>query len=331
MKIIGIHTYLPEQISTSDDLQAEFPNWDSKKFQSKIGISQRHIANPDETAVDLGVRAAEKVLSHFDKKKIDFLLFCTQSPDFFLPTSACVIQERLQLPIGIGALDYNLGCSGYIYGLAIAKGLLLSNIANNVLLVVAETYSKHIYKKDIANRAIFGDGAAATIIANTAQNEGIGEFVLGTDGSGKNNLIVHNGAFRSSFDNAPDEIKYGTSSIYTKNHLYMNGPEIFNFTIDKVPALVDSVLKKNDIAINDIDLFIFHQANKYMLNYLRRKINIPKDKFYINIENTGNTVSATIPIALSECINRKVVGSGNKVMLVGFGVGYSWGATVITL
>ncbi len=325
-----IEYYLPSSIISNENLQEEFPTWESEKAEDKIGISRRHIADENETALDLGEKAAIKLLENYDRKKIDFLLFCTQSPDYFLPTSACILQDRLQLSNNIGALDYNLGCSGYVYGLALAKGILLANLANNVLLVVAETYSKHVYKKDIANRVIFGDGAAATIISKDSLFK-IGEFTLGTDGKGFENLITRNGAFKNKLEEAPEVIQYGTQSSYTNNNLYMNGPEIFNFTIDKIPSLIIDTLKKNNLDINDIDYFIFHQANKYILNYLRRKIKIAKEKFYINMSETGNTVSATIPIALKGSLNKGRIKNGNKVMLVGFGVGYSWGATIITI
>lgn len=258
-------------------------------------------------------------------------MFCTQSPDHFLPTSACILQEQLKLSKHIGAFDYNLGCSGYVYGLAIAKGLMSAGIAGNVLLIVSDTLTKQIYKKDIANRAIFGDGAAATIISSDRDDDCLGEFVLGTNGAGKDNLIVNNGAFRCGFNPDAKEIEYGTESAYTENHLYVNGPEIFNFTIEYIPPLVAETLEKNNLQMEDVDYFIFHQANKYMLNYLRRKTKIPKDKFYVNMSESGNTVSATIPIALSHCIHEKTVTQGSKIMLVGYGVGYSWGATIITL
>ncbi len=333
MKIQYVEVYLPEKIITNQDLESEFPNWSSEKIESKIGISQRHIAEEKETAVDLGEKAALKLLNKYDKDQVDFLLFCTQSPDHFLPTSACILQERLELRTDIGAIDYNLGCSGYVYGLALAKGLLASNIAKCILLITAETYSKHINKKDIANRAIFGDGATATIISKETidENDNLGEFVLGTDGKGQNNLIVKNGAFRSTYSEDAEELTYGNGNIYTDNDLFMNGPEIFNFTIEKIPHLVNQVLERNKLCLEDIDYFIFHQANKYMLNYLRRKAKIPKEKFHINMSDSGNTVSNSIPIALQDCINNKNVSTGSKVMLVGFGVGYSWGATIITL
>lgn len=322
--------FLPTQILTNEDLKVEFPDWDNKAFEEKIGIKQRHIADKNTTALDLAVNASEKVLQHFDKNIIDFVLLCTQSPDYFLPTSACILQDRLSLKTNCGALDFNLGCSGYIYGLSLAKGLLVAGIAKNILFVVAETYSKHIYSKDRTNRSIFGDGAAATIITINDINR-IGHFDLHTDGKGYNKLIVSNGGFRfSSNPNAPEKI-YGTDNIFTDNHLFMDGPDIFNFTIETIPDLVENTMKKNNLTREEIDFYIFHQANAFMLNFLRKKIKIPVEKFYINMEETGNTVSATIPIALKDAQERGIIKFGNKILLAGFGVGLSWGATIIEI
>jgi 3-oxoacyl-[acyl-carrier-protein] synthase-3 len=326
--INSIAYYLPQKELTNSDIDKIFPELNINKIAKKIGIEKRHIAAEDETASDMAFMAAEKVLKDYDKSKIDFVLFCTQSPDYYLPTSACILQDRLGLR-NIGALDFNLGCSGYIYGLAMAKGLIAANIANNVLLLTGETYSKHMHSGDKANVSIFGDGASATIVERGSEN--IGEFELGTDGSGFGNLIVKNGAFRNHKEDNPEQKSYGTDNTYDDNHLYMNGPEIFNFTIDKVPECINNTLIKNNISIEDIDYFIFHQANKYMLNHLRMKLDISKGKFYNNLSDTGNTVSATIPVALKRAIDSGDVKSGDKVMLVGFGVGLSWGATVITL
>ncbi len=329
-RISGLEYYLPHNVLSNKDLEELFPEWDSSKTESKIGIRERHIAGENETALDLAEKACEKVLKKYDKSKIDFLILCTQSPDYFLPSSSCILQHRLGLSENIGAYDFNLGCSGYIFGLAQAKGFISAGIATNILFVVSETYSKHIYKKDLANRSIFGDGAAATIISSS-DTEKIHEFALGTNGVGFENLIVRNGGLRHKLDSCPEEILYGTQSYYTPNHLYMNGPEIFNFTIEYVPKLVSNTLKANNMTIEDVDYYIYHQANKFMLNYLRRKSKIPKNKFYIGMEKTGNMVSATIPVALKNCIDEGVISSSQRIMLVGFGVGYSWGATVITL
>jgi 3-oxoacyl-[acyl-carrier-protein] synthase III len=325
-----IDYHLPDKILTNEELMELFPNWDSAKIENKIGIKQRHIVNEDETALDLAIKASQKVLYKFDKLKIDFLLLCTQSPDYFLPTSACILQDKLGLHTNIGALDFNLGCSGFIYGLALSKSLIRTGIAKNILLVMSETYTKHIYSKDKANRTIFGDGAAATIVSQAEQDK-ILEFELGTDGSGKSNLIVQNGGFRNKYDINAKEIIDSSGNIFTNNNLHMNGPEIFGFTIEKIPAVVANCLKKNKYTISDIDFVIFHQANKYMLEYLRKKMKLPEEKFYINIEKTGNTVSASIPIALKDCLDSKKIKSGDKVLLVGFGVGYSWGATIVEI
>jgi len=330
MHITSIEYYLPENILDNSQLAREFPEWDADKIFEKIGIDQRHIAKEDETALDMAVKASEKVFSNFDRSMIDFVLLCTQSPDYFLPTSACILQDKLGLRINIGALDYNLGCSGFVYGLAVARGLISAGVAKNILLVMSETYSKFIHPKDKSNRSIFGDGAAAVIISES-DKKGILEFELGTDGSGMNNLIVPNGGLRNKFN--PDENDFIDENEYLRNNncLYMNGPEIFDFTIEQVPGLVNRVLGKNNLTVETVDYVIFHQANKYMLDYLRKKIKIPAEKFYQNMEKTGNTVSATIPIALKDSIDNCVIKRGDKILLAGFGVGYSWGAVVVEI
>jgi len=327
-RISYIESHLPGNILDNEQLSNEFPEWDAEKIAEKIGIKQRRIADLSETAMDLGIKAAEKVFTHFDKNLVDFVLFCTQSPDYFLPTSACIIQDKLGLRQNIGALDYNLGCSGFIYGLLLAKGLINIGAANHVLLITSETYSKHLNIKDKANRSIFGDGAAATTISKSDQDF-ILEFEVGTDGTGMNNLIVANGAFRNKYKDSETDIFEDGAFVKNDNNLYMNGPEIFNFTLSKIPALIKNVLEKNECTLESIDYFVFHQANKFMLDYLRKKIKIPENKFYQNMEYTGNTVSATIPIALEDCLTKKIIKPGDKVLLAGFGVGYSWGATVL--
>ena len=330
VKITNIEYYLPEKVVTNDQLAKQFPNWSPEKIEKKVGIKERHVVKEDETALDLALIAGKKILENYDKDKIDFLLFCTQSPEYYLPSGACILQDRLGLNKNIGAFDYNLGCSGFIYGLALAKSLITSKIAMNVLLITSETYTKHIHPKDKSNKTLFGDAAAATIIEKS-EEEQIGEFVLGTDGSGYKNLIVPNGGLRNRYNPNAKEIDEGSGSIRTDNNLYMNGPEIFNFTIEAVPKVVSKTLEKNKISLEDIDYIIFHQANKYMNEYLRKKIGIPKEKYYLNLLRTGNTVSATIPIAIKDVLDNKLIKKGDKILLVGFGVGYSWGGTIITI
>lgn len=323
-------SYLPEKVLTNQDLAERFPEWSAGKIEKKIGIRSRHVAADNETALDLAYYACQKLLQGEDKAEVDFLLLCTQSPDYYLPTSACILQERLGLKNEIGALDFNLGCSGFVYGLSLAKGLLVSGAASKLILVMAETYSKHLHPLDKGNRSIFGDAAAAVLITKEDTDK-IHDFALGTDGTGWNNLIVSNGGLRSAFDPNAQDWTDENGAIRNDNNLYMNGPEIFNFTIEAVPKMISQVLSKNNCKIEDIDYVIFHQANQYMLQYLRELVSVPEDKFYINMLETGNTVSATIPLALEDCLGKGIIKTGDRVLLAGFGVGYSYGATIITI
>lgn len=325
--IKAIDYYLPEKVITNEEMVHEFPEWSIEKIGSKIGIHKRHVAAENETASDMAVKAAERLFADREelRKEVDFVLFCTQSPDYFLPTSACLIQEKLHLATSCGALDFNLGCSGYVYGLSLAKGLIYGGIAKNILLLTGETYSKYLHPRDKSNRTIFGDAASATIISTNGGAE-IGDFSLGTDGRGAENLIVRTGACRQS-DLQNDLCFDENGNPVSSDYLYMNGSEIFNFTIDSVPPLVVDVLNKNRIIMEEVNMTILHQANKYILNFLRKKIKIDEDRFYYYMENIGNTVSSTLPIALCEAHKEGLL-RGN-VLIAGFGVGYSWGATIL--
>ena len=324
--IKAISYYLPEAILSNDLINQEFPEWDIEKISSKTGISSRHISADDEFSSDMAVKAAEKLFAEhkINKSTIDFLLFCTQSPDYFLPTTACIIQERLGLNTTIGALDFNLGCSGFVYGLSLAKGLIVGGMAKNVLLITSETYSKFIHPKDKSNKTIFGDAAAATLITSEEGFCSIGNFVFGTDGKGAENLIVKQGGMRFPVSSDNKDISDEFGNIRNDKNLFMNGTEIFNFTGEFVPKLTEAILDKSCLTKENIDLFIFHQANKYMLNHLRKKIKIPEEKFFIAMKHCGNTVSSTIPIALFEAQNENRLLGCHNLILAGFGVGYSW-------
>ena len=316
-----ISTYFPEKSLSNEEISERFPEWDSEKIIQKIGVRNRFRASEDEFVSDMATKVSEKLFSenNFDRSSVDFVLLCTQSPDYYLPTTACIVQNNLGLRNDIGALDFNQGCSGFVYGLSLAKGLIVAGIAKNVLLITAETYTKHIHKEDKGNLSIFGDAAAATIISTDGLYE-INEFSLGTDGSGAQNLIVKNGGIKNP--------KTDDSLIDSGNYLFMDGTAVFNFTIQNVPILVNENLTKNNLDIKDVDQFIFHQANTFMLNYLRKRIGIEPEKFIIDMENCGNTVSSTIPIVLKNLIENK--NNKEKILITGFGVGYSWGATVLT-
>lgn len=328
--IKAITYVLPDRIVTNEELVGEFPEWSVDKIANKVGIDKRHVVADDETSADLARKAAEKLFQdhpEIDRESVDFVLFCTQSPDYFLPTSACILQDRLGLKKSCGALDFNLGCSGYVYGLSLAKGLVLGGIANNVLLLTGETYSKFLHPKDKGNRTIFGDAGSATLISTDGFAE-IGNFSLGTDGRGAENLMVKSGGMR--YRDKVDDLRFEENgNPISSDYLYMNGSKIFNFTIDAVPPLIDDVLLKNKLAKEEVNGYVFHQANKFMINFLRKKLKIDQDKFYIHMKDVGNTVSNTIPIVLTE---KKIEGvlKGN-IILAGFGVGYSWGGVNLIL
>lgn len=329
--IKAISYYLPEFQLDNVKIEHDFPEWSIDKIASKTGINCRNIANSSETSLDMAVKAANKLFEEhtIDRNSIDFVILCTQSPDYFLPTSACIIQEQLGIPTTAGAFDINLGCSGFVYGMGIAKGLIASEQAKNILFITSETYSKFIHPKDKSNKTIFGDAAAATLISTNGFAE-ILNFEYGTDGKGAENLIVKNGGLRN-FNKVASEIIDSYGNVHSDNHLYMNGSEIFVFTLSAVPKLVEKTLHKNKSKLDDIDLIIFHQANKFMLDSLRKKIKIAPEKFYTFLESCGNTVSSTIPIALYHANKENKLKENNKVLLAGFGVGYSWAGTVLKI
>ena len=327
--INSVAYYLPQNVVSNEEIVRDFPEWSVEKITEKVGVKQRHVASAEETATDLAEKAAIRLFDEngINKESIDFVILCTQSPDYFLPPSACLLQERLGLRQDVGAFDFNLGCSGYVYGLAIAKGLIISGVASNVLLLTAETYNKYLHPKDKGNRTIFGDAATATLVSTQGFAE-IKEFALGTDGKGSKNLIVKSGASRMrALQNDVQFDKNGNP--ISSDHLYMNGAQIFVFTQKNVPRVIEDVLAKNNLKKEEIDLFILHQANSYMLDFLRKKMHIDEDKFYMFMENVGNTVSNSIPICLAEAQGKGRL-CGN-VVLCGFGVGYSWGAVVVTI
>lgn len=326
-KIVGIASHLPEQVLSNDDLAALYPGWPADKILDKTGISTRRIAAPDETAVDLAEAAAHALFAQgrVAPADIDYLLFCTQTPDHILPTSACLLQQRLGLRNDIGAMDFNLGCSGFVYGLSLAQALIASGQARRVLLLTADTYSKLIYPMDRGVRSLFGDGAAATLVeAVESDTPALGPFVFGTDGSGAENLIVPAGGFRQPrSDETAVVMEDASGNLRSADHLYMNGAAIMTFTLGAVPAAVDQLLARAGASIDDYDAVVLHQASAFILDRLRRKLGVAEERFVMALRDVGNTVSSTIPMALEPLVRD---GRARRVLLVGFGVGYSWAA-----
>ena len=316
--------YLPELVEENSNA----------RLRKKTGILRRHICPQNLTAADLAVNAAEKLFSQgADKNAVDFLILCTQSPDYYLPTTACILQDRLGLPKTCGALDFNLGCSGYVYGLGLAKGLIESGQAQNILFLTSETYSKYLNSGDHATKPLFGDGASATLISGIdTKHEGIYGIVYGTDGSGYDKLIVPAGGMRHPHSSTPlQEFTDDFGNYRTNYNLYMDGLSIMNFALDTVPETVEKVLEKSSLTKQEIDYYVFHQANKFMLASLQEKCGLQDLPFWNDMADYGNTVSSSIPTALADMLSVKPKPPAERVMLIGFGVGLSWAGCVVNL
>ena len=243
------------------------------------------------------------------------------------------MQDRLGLPTACGAIDINQGCSGYIYGLALAKSLVEAGTARTVLLVTADTYMKFINRRDRSLLTLFGDGAAATLIRGVeSERELIGPFVLGSDGRGANQIMVKAGGLRCRpTTETAIEKEDSAGNWRSDENLFMDGADVFSFALRTVPPTLQQLLEKSGMKLEDIDFIIPHQANKFVLERLRAKLKFPAEKFWIDMEDSGNTVSSTIPIALEKALQQERVKPGDRVALVGFGVGYSWGATMVEI
>lgn len=315
---IAIH--FPEKVETNAELQAANPTWDMSAIAAKTGIVRRHIAAENELSSDLGVAAAQKLFAEYniDPASIDFLLLCTQSPDYPLPTTACLMQPRLGLRNSVGAMDFNLGCSGFVYGLALADGLIRTGSVKRVVLITAETYSKYIDSGDRSLRTIFGDGAAATLI-EAGDEPTLSAFQYGTDGSGADTLLVTEGGLRSK-----DHVLKPRHRHRWKSALYMDGPSLISFAVAAIPQLVNNILDAGNARREDVDLFILHQATLKMLQQLLEGLHIRPEQMPIVLEDCGNTVSSTIPIVIDELRRDGRLKPGMHNMLIGFGVGWSW-------
>lgn len=292
-------------------MKSDNPDWLIDKIEEKTGIKQRFIAS-EESVVDMAEYAVKKLIKkNVDINEIDLIIFVTQTPAYPLPTSACVLHERLGLKQNCSAFDINLGCSGYVYALAQASSLIETGLAKTGLIICSEMYSKYIDKNDRICRPIFSDAAAVTLIESSHNYHGVGPFELGTCGAGFRYLIVDKNE--------------------NSNHgkLFMDGRKVFMFTMDTVPKCVRSLLLKAEMTLNDIDLFIFHQASKVVIDNIIRRLDIPKNKTFINYQNVGNTVSASVPIALKHAIDDGRIHDGSIIMLVGFGVGLSYGGCIV--
>tara|TARA_B100000686_G_scaffold338737_1_gene411709 strand:+ start:13715 stop:14647 length:933 start_codon:yes stop_codon:yes gene_type:complete len=302
LQITNIEFTLGNRIETIEDLGKYNPDWIIDKLKDKTGIESRPVLGKDEDEKSLVLDACRKLFKKIEKDDVDGIIHVSQSAFSRLPTSACIIQDEMGLPKNLMAFDLIQGCSGFVYGLSAAVSMIKQCNLKKVLIICADTYSKYIQTNDRTNRPIFADGAAVAIVEDI-ESGSIGPFSFYTDGSGGKLLTLNN--------------------IKGREELFMDGKEVFKFSIREVPKVFNNLLEKANLNKNDIDLFIFHQASAVILRQLKNKLDISDEKWFQNIKNIGNTVSATIPIALKQAKDAGLYKPDMKIMLMGFGVGLS--------
>lgn len=313
MRITSITYQLPSRTETIWELKEFNPDWKAETLYEKTGIAKRYVSMPHETALTLGIQAGQKLLCDIDRQTIDGLIYVTQSPDSLIPSTSCLLHDKLGLSAQCLTLDINQGCSGFVYGLSVASSLLTSGCIERCLIICAETYTKYISKNDRTCRPIFSDGASAVLLEKNVPGS-IGPFVFLTDGSGALNLCL---------------LKDDRTSGVSWPVLFMDGPKVMLFTMSEVPRAVSALCMKAGLDIGDIDLFVFHQASKIVLDNFQRLLKIDNEKLMRNYQDIGNTVSATIPIALKQAEESGRLGSGMVVLLMGYGVGYSLAGCIL--
>lgn len=332
-KIAHISYYLPKNNFSNDEFFELFPELKANENLKKIGVENRVIAGENQTASDMAIEAAKKLVDeiNFNPSNIDFLIYSSQDLDYYLPATSSYIHKELGLSDACGTIDTTHGCSAYVYALMLAKGMIEANGYKNVLILNAYTLTKTIHPKDKASRFVFGDAASATLVTYS-DHQCIGNSVVGTESAGLEKIIVRDGGQR--FPINPDsykEIKDEYGNITTNANFYMDGTSVFMFSLRRVPVLIKDTLAKNNLTLEQIDGFIFHQANLYMIQAIVKKAGLDPSKVFNNMQKIGNTVGCTIPIALKDAMDQHKLTKGKRVMLIGFGVGLSWSATVVEL
>lgn len=331
IQIEKIVYHLPKIIISNEELKKENPHWNIDKVAKKSGVNQRYVTKKSETAFDLAKAACDKLIQEgFDKKSIDGIIFCTQSPDYIMPSNAFLIHSYLELKHNVLAFDYNLACSGYIYGLAIAHGLIATGVANTILLITSDTYSKYMNKGDRSTRVLFSDAAAATIVKKNDKEKAVLDTVLASAGKEYKSFYIPAGGVKEpKSEETTVESVDRSGNIRTLEDIHMNGFNVWKFIASTVPKQIKGILNKNDISLNDIDLFLFHQASKLTLDSLIKALKIEESKLFNNYDKVGNTVSSSIPILMKDAIDEGRLKRGNLVLLSGFGVGLSWGSVLM--
>lgn len=327
--IRAVAACVPQKVSSNLDLRNIMPEEDVEKMINSVGIKEKRIADENVCSSDLCVKAAEKLISDnaIDKTSIDALIFLSQTPDYKIPATAPILQHRLGLPKTTLCFDINLACSGYVYALSTAFAYASLDGVNRVLLLVGETFSKITSVRDKVNAPLYGDAGTATLIEK--ENDSNAYFLLYSDGSGKDAVIVPAGECRTpSTTKNLEEIEAEDGNIRSANQIYMNGMDVFNFTMSVVPKSINEILKYTENTLDKINYIVFHQANKFMTDFFIKKLKYFPERVPYCIDRYGNTSSASIPLTISsEIAGTKI--NGRKIILCGFGAGLSWGTALV--
>jgi 3-oxoacyl-[acyl-carrier-protein] synthase-3 len=322
-RIVGIVSCVPPRVIENSFYEEQFGDGVAE-VTKMTGVLRRHRAEEDVTTSDLCEAAASRLLEKlgWERDSVDGLIFVTQSPDYRLPATACAVHGRMGLRTGAIAFDVNLGCSGYPYGLWLAMMGIQTGAMRRVLLAVGDTSGKTIDESDRATAMLFGDCGTVTAIELAEEGDAVSHFILGSDGKGADNLIVPNGAFR---------VRKAEGRFEGRNldKLYMDGGEIFTFTLKSVPPLINETIESSGVPREEYDAFLLHQANTFMINHIAKKAKLPKEKVPINMDRYGNTSSATIPLLMTTDLAEQLATKKMRLGMFGFGVGYSWASASI--
>ena len=320
-KMIGFGLYTPKNLVENERLQ-EFLETSDEWIRTRTGIERRYISL-DENTSDLAVEASKKALSQarLSAEEIDLIIVATVTPDNFTPSTACIVQDKLGAK-NAWAFDINAACTGFIYALKLGRSLIRSGEANNALIIGAETLSKALNWEDRGSCVLFGDGAGATVLTSTEEDCGIKCVNVKSDGSKGDSLVIQGLPLNSPFKDGKE---------VSENYINMNGREIFKFATKVMEESIVEILEKENIKIEDIAAIIPHQANLRIIDYVVKRLGIPREKFITNLQNYGNTSGASIPIALCESIEEGNLKKGDNIIMVGFGGGLTWGAALIKL
>ena len=323
--IAGISCAVPKNLVTVDSFIPVFGTEITNKFTAGTGIRSMYKALPEQTASDLAVAAAENLLSHItiDKQDIGAMILVTQSPDYRRPSSASVVQKRLDLPIDCSCMEINLGCSGFVYGLQTAMSLMTSSDIKYTLLLMGETASKLVDPKDKSIVMMYGDAGAAVLL--TRQPEANTTTILRSDGNRFKAIVLPAGGFRDMY---PGHERFMCSDGIERTlyDIFMDGTSVFSFSITDVPQALKDYLQLTGTTVQDYDTFVFHQANQFIIKQLTRKMKLPKENVPISLDRYGNTGGISIPLTLCDAFG--TVNAGKKhALMCGFGIGLSWGVT----